>query len=191
VVPKEPFIGWPFGKRAREAAKTRIRDLIQQERQRARIHIQFIRQTEPAASRDRIARLIVDRWSTVAAVEGGLTGAFGLIGVPLNLLLVAYFQLALVVSVAEAYEVGLEGADGEDAILSVIGRAHGVEDVVRASPRVLGELAKAIAIRHGLGTLGRLVPLAASPISAKLNQRDMGRIGGEALRRFGGVIQVQ
>jgi hypothetical protein len=190
-VAKEPFIGWPFGKRAREAAKTRLRDLIVQERQRAKLHIQFIRQTEPVASNDRVARIMVERWSTVAMVEGGITGAFGLVGVPLNLLLVAYFQLALVVSVAEAYDAGLEGAQGEDAILSVIGRAHGVEDMVRASPRVLGEIAKAIAIRHGLGTLGRLVPLAASPISAKLNQRDMDRIGDEALRRFGGVIEVQ
>jgi hypothetical protein len=187
----QPFVGWPFGRRAREAAKTRLRDLIAQERNRARLHIQFIRQSEPVASNDRVAHILVERWSTVAAVEGGLTGAFGLIGVPLNLLLVAYFQLALVVSIAEAYDVGLEGDTGEEAILSVIGRAHGVEDMVRASPRLLGELAKALALRHGLGTLGRLVPLAASPISAKLNQRDMGRIGGEALRRFGGVIDIR
>lgn len=187
----EPLIGWPFGKRAKEAARTRLRDLIAQERQRARLHIQLIRQTDPIASADRIANVIVDRWTKVAAVEGGITGAFGLVGVPLNFLLVAYFQLALVVSVAEAYGIQLEGDSGEDALLSIVGRAHGLEDVVRASPRILGALAKALALRHGLGTLGRLVPLAASPISAKLNERDMGRIGGEALRRFGNIVQIE
>jgi hypothetical protein len=191
ALPKEPPVGWPFGRRAREVARTRLRDLIAQERQRARVHIQIIRQTEPIASRDRVAHILVDRWKKVASVEGGITGAFGLVGVPLNFLLVAYFQLALVVSVAEAYEVPLEGDSGEDAILTVVGRAHGLEDVVRASPRILGALAKALALRHGLGTLGRLVPLAAAPISAKLNERDMGRIGGEALRRFGNVVLIE
>lgn len=169
----------------------RVRDLIVQERQRARFHIQLIRQVEPIASRDRVANILVERWTKVAQLEGGFTGAFGLLGVPINFLLVAYFQLALVVSVAEAYEHSLDGENGEDAILSVVGRAHGVEDVIRASPRVLGALAKALAVRHGLGTLGRLVPFAAVPISAKLNARDMDRIGEEALRRFGNVVQIQ
>ena len=168
----------------------KLRDLIQQERQRARMHIELIRRAEPIASNDRIANVILERWTKVASVEGGITGAFGLVGVPLNFLLVAYFQLALVVSIAEAYGVHLDGEAGEDALLSVIGKAHGIEDIVRASPRILGAIAKALAIKHGLGMLGRLVPLVAAPLSAKLNERDMGRIGSEALRRFGNVYQI-
>lgn len=187
----EPPVGWPFGKRAKEAARTRLRDLIKSERQRARLHIHLIKQAEPVASPDRVAHVMLDRWTKVASVEGGITGAFGIIGVPINFLLFAYMQLAAVISVAEAYGIELEGESGEDALLSVVGRAHGMEDVVRASPRILGAIAKTLALRHGLGMLGRLVPLAAAPISAKLNERDMSRIGGEALRRFGNVVAIE
>lgn len=184
------MVGWPFGRRAREAARTRLRDLVVQERQRAQLHIQLIKSTEPSASSDRVAHVLIERWKRVAAVEGGITGAFGIAGVPLNALLVAYFQIALIVSVAEAYGAALEGDSGEETLLSILGRAHGLEDLVRASPRLLGALAKALAVHYGLGALGRLVPLAAAPISAKLNERDMHRIGDEALRRFGNVVLV-
>lgn len=187
----EPPVGWPYGRRVKDAARTRLRDLIADERKRARLHIQLIQRAEPAASADRIAHIIIERWAKVASVEGGITGAFGLVGVPINLLLTTYFQVALVVSIAETYGVALEGEGGEDALLSVVGRAHGIEDIVRATPRILGAIAKAIAIRHGLGTLGRLVPLAAAPISAKLNERDMERLGAEALRRFGNIVRIE
>ena len=130
------------------------------------------------------------RWVKVAAIEGGLTGAIGFVGVPLNLLLFAYCQIALVVSTAEAYDTPLEGQAGEDALLSVIGRAHGTEDLLRSSPRVLGALAKMFALRHGFSTLGRLVPVVASPIAARLNEREMKRLGHEAQRRFGNVVRI-
>lgn len=171
-------------------ARSRLRTLIKTERRRAQWHIDLIKRAEPYASRDRVAHLILDRWRNVATVEGGLTGAFGLAGVPLNLLLFAYCQFAVVVSIAEAYGVALEGEAGEAALLDVIGRAHGIEDLVRSSPRVLGALARALAIKHGLGTLGRMVPMVAAPISARLNRRELQRTGNEALRRFGNVIMI-
>ncbi len=171
-------------------ARTRLRKLIQHERKRAQWHIDLIKRAEPYASKDRVAHLILDRWRNVATVEGGVTGAFGFAGVPLNLLLFAYCQLAVVVSIAEAYGVALDGEAGEKALLDVIGKAHGIEDLVRASPRVLGALARALAIRHGLGTLGRLVPMVAAPISARLNRKELERTGTEALRRFGNVVMI-
>lgn len=175
---------------AREGARARLRDLIAQERLRAQAHIGLIRRTEPSASRDRIATILLQRWTKVASVEGGITGALGFVGVPLNLLLFVYFEIALIVSVAEAYDVPLEGSTGEEALLGVLGRAHGVEDILRTTPRVLGSIARAIAVRHGFSTLGRLVPLIASPIAAKINERDMDRLGVEALRRFGNVVRI-
>src|SRR5688572_4874575 len=108
---------------AKEAARSRLRDLIAQERVRAQAHIGLIRRTEPSASADRVANLMLQRWTKVASVEGGLTGALGLFGVPLNLLLFVYFQIAVVVSIAEAYGVALEGNAGEEALLGVLGRA--------------------------------------------------------------------
>ncbi len=181
----------PFSGRAADAAKKRLRDLIEQERTRAQFHIDLIRRAEPDASRDRVAHVMLERWTKLAAVEGGLTGAAGLFGVPLNFLLFSYAQVAVVVSIAEAYGIVLEGRAGEEALLDVIGRAHGMPDLVRAGPRVLGALAKMFALRHGLGTLGRLVPMIAAPISATLNRRGMVRIGRHAMERFGNVIMIE
>lgn len=186
---RPPKLGWSLGN-PKEVARKNLRELIDGERKRAQLHISIIRQTEPAASSDRIANVMVDRWCKVAAVEGGLTGALGLFGIPVNFVLFAYFQLALIVSVAEAYAISLDGEPGEDAVLNVLGRAHGIEDVIRASPRVLGAIAKALAIKHGLGSIGRVVPMLAAPISAKLNEREMTMVGAEAMRRFGNVVHI-
>lgn len=181
------FFRW---RNAKEAASQRLRDLVQQERRRAQAHIAFIRRGEPQASQDRVALVMLERWKKVAAVEGGVTGALGFLGIPINLLLFVYFQIALVVSIAEAYDTPLEGDAGEDALLGVLGRAHGIEDVLRSSPRVLGAIAKAIALKYGFGALGRIVPLIASPIAARLNEKDMEKLGNEALRRFGKVVRL-
>ncbi len=181
----------PFGGKAAIATKRRLRDLIKQERRRSQVHIDFIRRAEPEASNDRVAHVMLARWSKVAAVEGGMTGAVGFFGVPLNLLLFSYFQVAVVVSIAEAYGVALDGQAGEEALLDVIGQAHGMPDLVRAGPRVLGALAKAFALKHGLSTLGRLIPMIAAPISAALNRRAMTRIGRQALARFGNVVMIE
>jgi len=56
---------------------------------------------------------------------------------------------------------------------------------------VLGALARALALRHGLGAAGRLIPMIAAPISAALNRRGMKRIGKEALARFGNVVMIE
>ncbi len=189
VVEKAP-VGWPLGHRVREALRKNLRELIAQEKKRARIHIQWIRRSEPAVSKDRLARIMLERWVKVASVEGGITGTFGFLGVPTNLILFSYAQIALVVSIAEAYDAALDGVSGEEKVLAVIGRAHGVQDLVRAGPRVVSAIARAVALNRGLGMLGRMVPMVAAPISAKLNERDMSRVGQEAIRRFGHVVQV-
>jgi len=168
----------------------RLGSLIADERKRARFHIELLRFAEPDASSDRLAHLLVERWASVAAVEGGLTGAAGLVGIPFNAVLFTYCQLAVTVGIAEVYGLELEGESGEDAVLSVIGRAHGVEEVVRASPRVLGALVRTLALRQGLPLLGRAVPFVAAPLGARLNRRDLARTGREALRRFGRVFMV-
>lgn len=177
-------------RRAREAAEKRLRDLIRDERRRAQFHIDLIKRDVPYEN-DRVAQIALARWVKVAQIEGGATGALGWIGVPLDAVLFTYFQLAMIVTVAEAYGAPLEGKEGEDAVLGVLGRAHGVEDVLRASPRVVGAIARAIAIKHGLGSLGKLVPFVAAPIAARINEKGMIRTGQEALRTFGNVYLLE
>ncbi|MBX2812682.1 MAG: EcsC family protein [Myxococcales bacterium] len=169
-------------------ARRRLRDLIAQERERAQLHIDIVKRSEPGISQDRLARLLLERWTKVAKVEGGLTGMLGLVGVPLNLMLFAYCQLAVMVSIAEAYGIELRGHSGEEALVDVLGRVHGIEDVIRSSPRVLGVLARSLALRHGLGVFGRVIPLLAVPVSVHLNAREMEKVGHAAMRHFGNVI---
>jgi uncharacterized protein (DUF697 family) len=175
---------------AKASARARLRDLIESEKGRARAHIALIRRTEPDASSDRVAQVVLDRWVKVAQVEGGVTGALGFVGVPVNLILFVYFEVAVIVSVAEAYGKVLEGEGGEDVVLEVLARVHGFEDVVRTTPRVVGAIARTVALRHGFATLGRFVPLIAAPIAARLNEREMKSLGLEALRRFGNVVAI-
>jgi hypothetical protein len=179
---------WNF--KIKDAARVRVRDLIEKERDRAKIHIAWIRQSEPEASSDRVARVLVQRFKKLASVEGGITGAAGVLGVPLNFVMFTYFQLAMVVAIAEVYGNSLEGEQGEDQLLRVIGRAHGLEDALRTTPRLLGALAMAIAPKYGLSTLGRLIPLLSAPIAARLNAKDIERTGTEALKQFGNVFQI-
>jgi hypothetical protein len=202
VEPEPP--GWSWGepdkdqtvdpyagvRRSWKATRRRLSQLIAEEEKRAALHIELIRVLEPHASPDRVAHLLLERWATVAALEGGFTGAAGLFGIPMNFVLFTYCQVAVTVSIARAYGIGLSGRAGEDAVLEVIGRAHGLEGLMRASPRVLGALARRLAMQRGFRMLGRWVPLVAAPISARINQRDLRRTGTEALRRFGQVVLV-
>lgn len=170
------------------AARRRLQAFIAQERERAQFHIDLIKHSEPGISQDRLANLLLDRWTKLAKVEGGVTGVLGFLGVPLNLLLFSYCQLAVTVAIAEAYGIELRGESGEDAIVDVLGQVHGIQDMIRSSPRVLGALARALAVRHGLGTIGRVIPLVAAPVSAHLNEREMKKVGAAAMSRFGNVI---
>jgi len=179
---------WSF--KLRDAARMRVRDLITKERDRAKVHIAWIRQTEPGASSDRIARVLLERFKKLASVEGGITGAAGLLGIPLNFVMFTYFQLAMVVAIAEVYGNQLEGKEGEDQLLRVLGRAHGLEDALRTTPRLIGSLAMALAPKYGLSTLGRLIPLLSAPIAARMNAKDIERTGLEALKQFGNVFQI-
>ncbi|MGF1511769.1 MAG: hypothetical protein ACFB9M_19915 [Myxococcota bacterium] len=181
----DPFAGI---RDAWKSARRRLGSLIEEETKRAALHIELIKMVEPHASSDRVAQVLLQRWSTVAALEGGFTGAAGLFGIPANAVLFTYCQVAVTVSIAQAYNVRLTGRSGEDAVLDVIGRVHGLDGFRRASPRVLGAMAGRLATRRGFRFLGRWVPLLAAPLSARMNQRDLQRTGWEALRRFGRVV---
>ena len=172
------------------AARLRLRDLVVSERKRAQLHIALIKESNPDASPDRVARILVQRFKKLASVEGGITGAVGAIGVPVNFIVFTYFQLAMIVAIAEAYSSPLDDERGEQRLVEVLGRAHGIEDILRTTPRIIGSLAIALASKYGLSTLGRLVPLLSAPLSARMNARDMERTGSEALRTFGNVFQV-
>jgi len=181
---------WRWDFKIKDAARMRVRDLIVKERSRAQIHIALIREGEPGASEDRIAQVLLNRFKKLASVEGGLTGAAGFLGVPINFVMFTYFQLAMVVSIAEVYGRSLDGDAGEDQLLRILGRAHGLEDALRSTPRLVGSLAKALASKYGLSTLGRLVPLLSAPIAARMNAKDIERTGHEALRQFANVFSI-
>lgn len=175
------------------AAKVRARVLrwVMNERRRSRFYIEIIRRIEPEASRDRVAQLLAERWTQLARIEGGVTGAFGLVGIPLNLLLFSYAQFALIVAIAEVYGVTPEDSAGEEAILTTLREVQGFHQLVRTGPRIMAAIAKRLARHRGLAFMGRTVPLISAPLSAQLNASDMADVGRVAMRRFGKIVPIQ
>lgn len=181
---------WRLDLKIREAASMQVRELMTREQSRAQLRIAMIREMEPDASADRIAQILLLRYKKLASWEGGLTGIVGFLGVPTDFILFTYFQIALVVSIAEVYGRPMKGEAGEAQLLGILGRAHGLENALRSTPRLLGALAKALTKKYGFSTLGRLVPLISAPIAARMNAKDIERTGNEALRQLAKVFVI-
>ena len=117
---------------------------------------------------------------------GGVSGVFGVITVPADLLVMVYLQLALLVEIATLYKVNLKSDRARQELLDVFGYANGIGPVQRATPKVMGKLAALALQKGGLETLGRAMPLVAAPISAYLNNHHIQQVGEQAVRHYDG-----
>jgi hypothetical protein len=104
--------------------------------------------------------------------------------VPLDLVFVTYLQVSLLVSIAVLHKVNLKSERAQNELLDLLGYANGTGPVLRAGPKVLGQIAVALLQRGGLPWLGRAVPVIASPLTAYLNNRALKRVGDEAMRFY-------
>ena len=71
---------------------------------------------------------------------GGISGVFGVISVPADLLIMTYLQLQLLTELATLYKVNLKAETSRNELLDVFGYANGIGPVQRASPKVMGKL---------------------------------------------------
>jgi hypothetical protein len=75
-------------------------------------------------------------------------------------------------------------------VFEVLGYSNGADTVNlagRAGPKLLARVAEKALTKRGLASLGRAVPVIASPVVAYLNNRDLQRAGEAALRFYGTI----
>ena len=165
----------------------RLSAVVLQESRRAKKRVGELKTRYPSAAARKLAQHLIEQKKQVAALVGGISGAFGLVGIPADWVAMAVLEVQLLVDIATAYEVRLEFARSRQELLDVLGTANGVGALGRAGPKVVGKLAQVLFERGGLASLGRAFPLVAAPVtSSVLNTRDIqvwGR-GAAALRGF-------
>src|SRR5512132_3851496 len=84
----------------KKLADTKLSDLVQQEVPRARKRVLELEQRYPSAQLRERAQRLIDEKKHVASMTGGISGVFGLVGLPFDLTVMAWLQLVLLVDLA-------------------------------------------------------------------------------------------
>ncbi|OJH41399.1 EcsC family protein [Cystobacter ferrugineus] len=170
----------------KKLADTKLTDLVQQEVPRARKRVLELEQRYPSAGVRERAQRLIDEKKHVASMTGGIFGAFGLMGLPMDLTVMAWLQLTLLVDLATLYKVNLKGTHAINELLDLYGYTTGVGSIQRSGPRVLGKVAEVLLTKGGMQTLGRAMPLVAAPVTAYLNNQHIQKVGDNAVRFYEG-----
>jgi hypothetical protein len=117
---------------------------------------------------------------------GGVSGVFGLVSLPADLLVMSWLQIGLLVDIATLHGVNLKSPRARRELLDLFAYANGLGPLQRAGPKVLGKVAGKLLERSGLTTFGRALPLVAAPVTAYLNNRHIQSVGDQALRYYHG-----
>jgi hypothetical protein len=172
--------------RLKALANERLSELIDREAARARGSLDELHQRYPSAGPRELAQRYIDAKKQLASMLGGVSGAFGVVTVPLDLVGMVYLQLGLLVEIATVFKADLRTERGRQEVLDVFGYANGLGPLERAGPRVLGSLASMVLSKYGLKAFARVVPVVASPLSAYLNHRHIQKVGDSAIRHYDG-----
>ncbi|ATB43936.1 hypothetical protein CYFUS_009417 [Cystobacter fuscus] len=170
----------------KKLADTKLTDLVQQEIPRARKRVLELEQRYPSAGVRERAQRLIDEKKHVASMTGGIFGVFGLVGLPMDLTVMAWLQLTLLVDVATLYKVNIKGTHALNELLELYGYTTGVGTVRRSGPRVLGSVAEVLLKKGGMQTLGKAMPLVAVPVTAYLNHKHIQMVGDNAVRFYEG-----
>ncbi len=176
-----------------EAARQRLWQLYVGEIRRCRRRVDELREKYPSASTVELAQRLTDTKKTWASTGGAVSGLFGLVLVPADLVFVTALQLTLIMEIALVHRVNLKSDRARDEVFEVLGYSNGADTVNlagRAGPKVLARVAEKLLTKRGLAQLGRMVPVLASPVVAYLNNRDLQRAGQAAARFYGTIRQL-
>lgn len=165
-------------------AGQRVDDVMLAEIARARLRLRALERRYPSAKRRELAQHLIDSKRRVGTTSGAITGLFGLVSVPVDLVLVTYLQCVLLVELGTLYQANLKSERGRGELLDLLGYANGVGPLFRAGPKLMGRLALALFEGVGLPTVGRAFPVVAAPLTAWLNAKSIDRVGEEAVRYF-------
>jgi hypothetical protein len=161
-------------------------EVVTRETPRARRRISQLEQSYPSATPRELAQRLIDEKKSVAGMVGGITGVFGLLSLPADLLAMVWLELILLVDLATLYKANLKAESQRVELLDLFAQSNGIGPFTRSTPRAVGTVAGFALARAGLKTVGRAVPLVAAPVSAWLNNSHIQRVGDAAIRHFEG-----
>lgn len=177
-------------KNLKKLGNERLSDLIEREAVRARVRVDELQQRYPTAGPRELSQRLIDSKKGIASMVGGVTGVFGAVTVPLDLVGMVYLQLSLLTEVATAFKLPLKSERERQEVLDLFGYANGIGAMQRSSPKVLGSLAAMVLGRVGMSGLSKAMPLVAAPISAYLNNQHIQQVGDSAVRHYDGWVHA-
>jgi hypothetical protein len=177
-------------KNLRKLANTQLSELVEKEAVRARARVDELQQKYPSAGPREISQRLIDQKKSVASLVGGITGVFGLVSVPVDLLGMVYLQLSLLTEVATVFKHPLKSERERQELIDLLGYANGIGPMQRSGPKVLGTVAQLLLAKTSLKGLSRAMPLVAAPISAYLNNQHVQEVGDSAVRHYDGWVRA-
>ena len=171
-------------------ASLRMEDVVGLEAKRARSRIKGLRARYPSAGPRELGQHVIESAKGLASLSGSVSGVFGLVSVPADLVVMAWLQTRMLADIATAYGVDLRFRRARTELLGVLGEANGVGPLQRSGPKLLGKMAAVLAERGGFASLGRAMPLVAAPVTAWLNNHHVQLVGEAALRQYDGFVRA-
>ena len=171
-------------------ASLRMEDVVGMEAKRARARVKVLRTRYPSAGPRELGQHVIESTKSLAALSGSVSGVFGLMSVPADLVVMAWLQIRMLSDLATAYGVDLRFRRARTELLDVLGEANGVGPLKRSGPKLLGKVAAVIAEKGGFVSIGRAMPLVAAPVTAWLNNHHVQMVGEAALRQYDGFARA-
>ena len=169
---------------------TQLSDLIEKEAVRARVKVDELQQRYPTAGPRELSQRLIDSKKSLASMVGGMTGVFGAVTVPLDLIGMVYLQLSLLTEVATVFKLSLKSERERQELIDLLGYSNGIGPLQRSGPKVVGSVASILLAQGGLKVLSRAMPLVAAPISAYLNNQHIQQVGESAVRHYDGWVHA-
>lgn len=170
----------------KKLGSAKLSDIVLQEVSRARVRVAELEKRYPQSPPKDLAQRLIDEKKNLASMVGGVSGVFGLVALPADLVFMAYLQIILLTDVATLYKVNLKTERARGEMLDLFGYANGLGPLHRAGPKVLGKLGAMLLEKGGLHTLGRAMPLVAAPVTAYFNNQHIQMVGEQAVRFYEG-----
>ena len=168
----------------------RMEDMVGLEAKRARTRVKTLRTRYPSAGPRELGQHVIESTKGLASLSGSVSGVFGLVSVPADLVVMAWLQIRMLADIATAYGVDLRFRRARTELLGVLGEVNGVGPLQRSGPKVLGRVAAVIAEKGGFVSIGRAMPLVAAPVTAWLNNHHVQMVGEAALRQYDGFARA-
>ena len=107
----------------------RLEDVVAVEARRAKKRLAVLARRQPHATPRELGWQSIESAKALASLSGSVSGVFGLVSVPADLVVMTWLQIRLLADIATAYEVNLRFGRARTELIAVLG------EIVTASGR--------------------------------------------------------